>query len=426
MGEVSVAAIKEKKWAILTNPNFMLLFIGGVVSRIGNGIHYIGLVWYIMEQNGSGAAVGTILMIATLPGVVLGPFAGVLVDRFDRKKIIVWMDIIRGAVVLGMAGMIITHTMTYGYLILGTVLLGVCGSLFNPAVSASIPNLVKDNHLTKANSLEHMSMNVTGMIGPAIGGILVGIWGVAGVFLINGISFLLSALSEMFIKFPTTLEKIKESKTKINFWVETKEGLSFIYNQKALYHLLFVCLFANFLYAGASVVGLPLIVRDALGGSAKDLGVFEAAWPIGAAVGGLILSLLPEIKKVFKIFVGSISIQTFFWMIVGVMSLPMVVSSVGIITAKVTMIGLLIICGIFNAFINVPMMVIFQRMIPDDKRGRIFALTGTISQGLVPIAIGLSGLIAELVIPGYLYILSGVGVFIIMLNFVRKKEVRTM
>lgn len=420
----SVMINNLKRESLLKNPNFLLLFFGGIVSRIGNGIHHIGLVWYIMELHNSGLAVGTILMLATIPGVILGPFSGVLVDRFDRKKIIIWMDIIRGVIVLLMSLMIITGTMNYTFLILGTVLLSICGTLFNPAVSASIPNIVKNEHLSKANSLEHLSMNLTGVIGPAVGGVMIAIWGVGGVFMINGISFLLSAFSEYFIKFPP--QKKNYQTEKIHFITEMKEGVSFLYQQKALFYLLFTCLFANFFFAGSSVVGLPLVVRNSLQGSVQDFGLIEAAWPVGAILGGLLLSLLPEFKKVFKPFTIALSVQTVFWTLIGCITLPEIIATYGISLIKYAIIACLILGGVCNAFVNVPLMVVFQRMVPDEKRGRIFGITMTISQGLVPIAIGLSGIVSDLVLPSYLFIIGGLGMFILMLNFVRKKEVRLM
>ncbi|MCK4259184.1 MAG: MFS transporter [Halanaerobiales bacterium] len=304
----------------------------------------------------------------------------------------------------------------------GTVLLGICNSLFNPAIGASIPNLVKDEHLTQANSLEHLSMNVTGMAGPALGGILIGLYDISGVFMINGISFLISALSEVFIKFPPQRNTNKDKK--ITFFADIKEGVSFIYKKKALFHLMFACPFANFLYAGCGTVAMPLIARNALGVSVMEFGLIEAAWPIGAALGGLILTMLPEFKKAFKIFTVSLSIQTLFFSAVGIIILPKVITAIGVDFSMLSVIILFIIAGIFNAFVNIPIFVIFQRMIPDEIRGRIFALLGTLSQGLVPVSIGLTGIIADLILPNYIFMFAGIGMIVIIINFIMKKEVR--
>lgn len=418
------AVVQKRQGSVLSNMNYLLLFLGGFVSRIGNGVHSIGLVWYIMQIKGSGFTMATVLMLASLPGVLLGPFSGVLVDRWNRKQIIIWMDVVRGLIAIWMGVMIMHGGMTYTYLMLGTVLIGICGTLFNPAVSASIPNIVKDEHLTQANSLEHISMNVTGIIGPALGGILIGILGVSGIFIANGISFLLSAFSEIFIQLP---RQRKDQKAKsIHFMDEMKDSAKYIYQQKPLFYTLFTCLFANFLYSGCFAVGLPLLLNNILHTTAREYGFIEAAWPVGAALGGLLLAFLPEFKKIFKLFVSAVTLQTIFFTGVGIVAMPAVITAIGLSTAKYSVVGLLIIAGVFNAMINIPIFVIVQRMIPDEMRGKIFAMIGTMSQGLVPVSMALAGLAADYILPSFLFIIVGVGMIFVMMYFVGKKEVRAL
>lgn len=416
--------LERKHGSVLSNVNYLLLFLGGFVSRVGNGVHSVGLVWYIMQLKGSGLTMASVLMLASLPGVLLGPFSGVLVDRWNRKQIIIWMDVARGLIAVVMGFLIINGAMTYTYLMLGTVLIGICGTLFNPAVSASIPNIVKDEHLTQANSLEHMSMNVTGIIGPALGGVLIGFLGVSGIFIANGISYLLSAFSEVFIQLPP--QKKVDGTRSVHFLQEMKDSGRYIYQQKPLFYTLFTCLFANFLYGGCFAVGLPLVLNNILHTSAVEYGIIQAAWPIGAALGGLLLVFLPEVKKIFKLFVMAVSLQTLFFTGVGIVAFPAVIGLIGLSTAKLSVIGLLIIAGIFNAMVNIPIFVIVQRMIPDEIRGKIFAMIGTMSQGLVPVSMGLAGLVADLILPNFLFIFVGIGMVFVVLYFIQKKEVRSL
>lgn len=88
-----------KRESIFYNRDFMLLFLGGLVSRIGSSIHYVAMIWLVLELTGRGSSAGLLLLLATLPGVLLGPLAGVMVDRWNRKFIIVGMDVVRGLVV---------------------------------------------------------------------------------------------------------------------------------------------------------------------------------------------------------------------------------------------------------------------------------------------------------------------------------------
>lgn len=420
---MSEPSLTTKKTSVFANQNFMLLFFGGLVSRIGNGIHSIGLVWYILEISNSGLAVGTILMLSSLPAVFLSPIAGTIVDYCDRKNLIIWMDVVRGIIVCIMGVMIITGAMNFTYLIIGTIFLSICGCLFNPAVTASIPNIVKDEHLTQANSLEHMSNDFTAVVGPALGGFLTALWGVGAVFLINGISFLISAFSETFIQFPPHLKRPID---KLNIFADIKAGGLFIYNNKIFLYLLITGLFLNFVFISTASVGLPILVHRYLGDSPKYLGLLQGSLPLGATLGALLLSLIGEIKKPYKVIVAGLGLQAFFMLIVGTITLPAIIGSLGMITVLISILVLLILSGVLETIIDVPVVVILQRLIPDNIRGRVFALMATISGGLAPVALGVSGAVVDYVAPSFLFLFRGIGTFIILLFLSSKKEIRKL
>src|SRR6056297_4220036 len=120
--------MKKRKSNLLHNYNFILLFLGGFVSRIGNGIHYIALVWFVLDITGSGSATGLILLLSTLPGVIIGPFSGVIADKFDRKKLIVFMDILRGLIVLWLGYTVYIGIANFFHIGIATVLIAICTS----------------------------------------------------------------------------------------------------------------------------------------------------------------------------------------------------------------------------------------------------------------------------------------------------------
>ncbi|MGM0421056.1 MAG: MFS transporter, partial [Bacillota bacterium] len=144
--------MEEQTRSIWKNKNFFLLFAGGLVSRIGNGIHHIALVWFILELTGSGTATGTILLLSTLPGVLVSPFGGLIADRFDRKALIVGNDFLRGLIVLGLGLMIYNGNTSFWLLGSATVLMSISGAFFNPAIGAVLPNIVDPKNLEQANS----------------------------------------------------------------------------------------------------------------------------------------------------------------------------------------------------------------------------------------------------------------------------------
>ncbi len=392
---------------LLKNKDFILLFLGGFVSRIGNGIHYIALVWFVLDITGSGSATGLILLLSTLPGVVIGPFSGVIADKFDRKKLIIYMDILRGLVVLWLGYIVYIGTANFFHIGLATVLIAVFTSFFNPAVTASIPNLVDDKLLQKANSLNHFSMNFTQIIGAAVGGILIAVFGIAGVFFINGISFLISAFSEIFINIPEVKieEELEKAPTIIN---EIKFGFNFLWQKKELVSLFTVALFLNFVSTGLVVLGLPFVYKELLGVNSQLYGYAQSIFPAGAVIGSIILSQIPEIRNYFKVLFYSLSSQSMLMIIVAVPLLPYFLANASVMTIYYSLMLILFIVGILNAVVNVPISILLQRLIPDNLRGRINGLLSTMSQALVPISLALTGYLLDLVPVYTLFLGAGI------------------
>ena len=134
---------------LFINRDFGLLFWGRLVSQVGDGIHYLALTWLVLDLTGSGTALGTLLLVSSLPMVLLAPFTGVLADLWDRKTIVVSMDVVRGLVILALGFIHKQGYLTMPILYGATVLSSLCGVLFGPAISAAVPGLVKKEELVR-------------------------------------------------------------------------------------------------------------------------------------------------------------------------------------------------------------------------------------------------------------------------------------
>ena len=174
------------KGSLLTGTTALLL-LGRLVSQIGDGIYYFALTWLVLDLTGSGAVLGSLLMASSLPGILLAPFAGVIIDIVNRKLIIVGADIIRGILILALALVYHSGQVTIPVLYGATVLLSMCGVVFGPAISATIPNLVKKEELVQANARDSFSAECHGDSRPHCGAALLGAAGYVSVFTITGI-----------------------------------------------------------------------------------------------------------------------------------------------------------------------------------------------------------------------------------------------
>jgi len=396
---------------LFKNKDFLLLFLGGFVSRVGNGVHHIALVWFILELTGSGTATGILMLLSTLPGVLVGPFSGLVADRVNRKILIVGNDVIRGLLVIWLGWTVYSGAAGFFHLASATVLIAISSSFFNPAVGATLPNLVSEENLQRANSMEHFSINFTQIIGAALGGILISLVGIAGVFFVNGVTFLVSAFSELFIDIPPVE---KEADTKVTFLADFKFGLKYLYGHKLIFTMFGIALFFNFLFNGLAAVGLPYIFKEILGLSSSQFGFAQSIFPAGAIVGSLIMSVL-VIKNYYRLLIGAVTVQSSLIVAMALPLLPPILSNFALSVIFFSFLGVLFLFGTINAVVNVPLNTLLQRLIPDNLRGRIFGLIGTMTQALTPISMALIGFLIDQVPVHYLFIGAGVGSLLLTL-----------
>jgi len=241
----------------LWNVNFLLLWQGQFVSAIGDVVYEIALGFWILALTGSTALMGTLMAATTIPRVLLAPFAGVIVDRVNRKWVIVGADAIRGVAVLLVAFAAMTGRAEVWMVFVAGVITGLCAAFFNPSIGSIIPDIVHRERLVQANSFFSMIRAGSGILGNSIGGILYTVLGAPLMFLVNGISYLFSSGTEVFIRVPET-HKEREKK---HFFTDMKEGLTFVWQNSGLRFLMTAAGVMNFLASIAILLLIPLFQR---------------------------------------------------------------------------------------------------------------------------------------------------------------------
>jgi MFS transporter, DHA3 family, macrolide efflux protein len=380
------------------NRSFMLLMAGRFVSQIGDRIHFFALTWYILNKIGTGSAVGTIMIFATAPGVIMGPFTGVLADRFDRRKIMIAMDSTRAVIAIVLGYLVMREQAPLWSLYVGTGLLAMCSAMYFPTGAAMFPNLVEDSQLLKANSLNSLLNSLAMIVGPVIGGILFGLVGTEGAFALNGTTFVFSALCEVFIIAP---KLIKHAEVKMqDFKSNLVEGFKFVYHTKALLAMLLFGLVVNFFFFPIQDVIQPIIVKNIIKLSAEDYGRIVAFFPGGLLISTLLIQIFPQPKKKYKFMLWSMFSQSMGLILLALPILPAFMNSIAAENYFYLYCGITLLRGLAFGFTNVPMAVVNQKLTPDELRGRVYALQGTFYQGLMPVSMGVAGFMVDAV-PAY-------------------------
>ena len=410
----------------LEKRNFWIYAIGRLVSLLGSGIQAVAIPLYILDLTGSGTIMGTFTMLSMLPFLIMSPFAGVLGDRWNRKKIMVNMDFARGFIVLLLALLAYNGNMTIGILFISQVVITIMGTIFMSSTGAMLPELVNEEDLLRANSIMGGIDSFSFIIGPVLGGVIYA-FGIKFVFLLNGISFILSAISEMFIKYQAKKEPVNGKLSPKVFFEDMKEGLKFIKGDKSLLALLTYFALANFLINPAFSVVIPFALRNWIGFDDYQYGIIQATFTGGILIGNiLITSVLAKGKssRLLKIGLFGMLIVNLF---LGLSMFPDAVryfggGSWGLLSVISTQ---LIIMGIFNALINTPLSTNFQKMIPNEIRSRVFSVTGVITQLGVPLGAVIYGVALDLIPVYFLYMIIAIVAAIVSIGFILKapKEV---
>ncbi len=383
--------------------NLSLFVAGKAVSLFGNYIYSFAMSLYILRLTGSGTSFALSIMLSALPGVLFGPVAGFLADRFDRKRMIVTLDFLSGGVTLTLLTLSMLYGLRLSFLYTTTFLLAIISTFFNTTFSAAIPNLVSDRKLVKINSYSRAIDSGSQILGPVLAGVIFGLVSMDIFLLVNGISFVLSAISELFIDFnlnladPTQSESSPTSKKSIR--ANLGEVFSFIRQTPLLALIMPLSVSINFLIAASLSVILPFFLNQALGFTSSQYGIVEGAFSLGMLIAALIVGRLPEKPKKRKGLFNAMIGMGFSLIAMGIPGLD-VLAHLPKRFLFITYILLAISFSLMLLLVDLPLIVLTQRLIPDHMRGKVMGIWSSISTSLTPLGIILAGLTLEL-IPAY-------------------------
>ena len=277
--------ISPKKKGFLSLSLFLLLQ-GQFVSIMGDMIYEIALGFWVLAFTGSPALMGILMATSLLPGVLIAPFAGVVADRTSRKKLMIIMDLIRGFTIILVAAAALIGILQLWMVFLAGIILGIGGAFFGPAAMSVLPQMVPKEKITNANSLFGVSTTGADILGNSLGGVLYVLIGAPLMFLINGISFIISGISIKFAKIP----KNRESRiTTQNFKSDLREALSFVRKLKGLRYIMILFSIFSFLVHIAVILLIPLFQFTPGLGAAK-YGIAVASFTVGVFLGMIVLS----------------------------------------------------------------------------------------------------------------------------------------
>ncbi len=360
------------------------MLCGKFVSEIGDKFYALALAFWVLETTGSPSMMGLVLFCSMIPAIALGFFIGVVVDRYDKRRLLIAADMLRGLIIAAVIAVYFFGFLSLTVIISAQILLSVCSAFFDPALQSVIPQVVGRAQLAKANSMSSLVGGIAMIIGPVLGGLSVAYIGYTFVFIFNSLSFLVSALFKVLLSLPKTAGKDLYKKS---YRQSILDGYKYIFGRKKLVVLIVVVALVHF-FVGSVQVIIPALAVKLPGNGAENLGYLQTFFGLGAVVSALLLSIRKKMNR---------EAQFVFWGIAGA----------GIIY---------IACGIFLWFGTegiLPFLMIFMLLssaiivistnyqtilhknTSADMSGRVFSVTNSLGDSSIPIAMLLFGIFLD-------------------------------
>ena len=385
---------------------FFTIWIGQAFSLLGSSLVQFALVWWLTVKTGSATILATVTLVAMLPMILLGPVAGALVDRWNRRIVMIVADTIVAAASLALVILFASGTVQIWHIYLA-MLVRSAGSAFQwPAMQASTSLMVPQNQLARVSGMNQTLNGAMNIVSPPLGALLISLIPMHSILMIDIGTAALAVIPLTFILIPQP-EKVTGLAeagvaSKTNLWQDLKVGFRYVSSWPGLLLLLVMATIINFLFSPADSL-MPLLVTKHFHGAAIQLGAMNSTWGVGVVLGGIILSTWGGFKK--KILTS----------LVGLLGLGIGISLVGLAPengfdqALVAM-GL---AGLMIPITNGPITAIVQSSVAPDVQGRVFTLINSVAALMSPLSLAIAGPLSDVFGIRFWYIVAGVVTFLI-------------
>lgn len=397
--------------------NIVLLSAASCISLTGTSIYNFAIGLYVLKLTGSGLSFATTLVLGIISTLLVNPFAGVLADRLNKKILTIVTDTLNGLLLIGIYLLTTRYSLNLPMIYVSTLFLNIFTTIYGINIEAAKPNLVSSEKLISMNSISKIIDASSSIIGPMLGGIVFAFLNIRVFILINGFSFIISALLHLFINFKFNYNNC-DGKKKLNLFADILEGIKYLKDKKNIVSMFGIYIALNFFLGLSISVPMPYIVNNVLKLNAKFFGIIEAAFPVGMIFGALIIKKIMEKYPYEKIIKFSSILLSACMAAIGfsvILNYKVHIASFYLIYYILITIS----AGIAISFIDIPIFYILQQTIPDNFRGRVLSLGISIAKMVLPVALIMAGALINIVPTYALSIVGGVGLCIFSIFYIK-------
>ncbi|MDP4090854.1 MAG: MFS transporter [Bacillota bacterium] len=369
--------------------NYMILLVANFISRFGDSLDAVAYGWMVYTLTGSKLLLGTLFAVNAIPNIVFGPFAGVIADRFDKKKLIIIGYMGRGIVVCTTAVLFFTGLLRPWQLFVFTIINSTFETLSSPVFMSLVPLLIPKEVYLTANSFSTSAYKFAELIGAGTAGAIIALAGISGAILIDGGTFFAAVLIILFIKLETENKRAEPLNAKVYF-EELKEGLKFIWKNYLIRTSIILMAIINFCLSPINVLE-PAFVKEQLNSGAEILSMLSVAVSIGMILGGLIVGQFgARFKKGTMIGFGIM----FFGIDYCLLYFPGNIAPSGIYSIAIALTGYFLF-GFIIPVMTSPIATSIMLNTERNMLGRVGSIMQMISMCAIPLGSAITGAVCE-------------------------------
>jgi MFS family permease len=370
--------------SLLRNARLLRLWIGQGTSFVGDAVSMVALVVLVVQVTGSASAVGGALVARLLP-TIASPLAGVIADRVDRRVLLVASDLARAVLVLGL---VFARDLATIYVLV--FLMGLARTVFNPTIRAAFPSVVGGGDLTRANALISGTFSVSETAGPALGGMLVATMGVDAAFVLDAVTYVVSAAMLSL----TPLARPQREEDGAGFGEDLKAGFTYLAGARVPLAIVLGA-FLTVLTINITIPAEFFLATETFDAGNAGYGLLVGLYGGGMVLGSALMAALGDRVRLLPFY------------FIGVFASALALVGVGLSPAFVFALGALVVAGVANGTENVTTDTILQKRVPDAFLGRVFSVRFLgFSIGEV-FAYGMGGAIVDASGARFTYLLAG-------------------
>ncbi|AFQ44855.1 macrolide efflux MFS transporter Mef(A) [Desulfosporosinus meridiei] len=383
--------ITTSKW----KRDFFTIWTGQAVSLISSAILQMAIIFYLTEKTQSAMVLSIASLVGFLPYAVFGPAIGVLVDRYNRKMIMIVADLTIAGAGGVLAFMALSMELPVGIIMVVLFIRSIGTAFHSPALSAMTPLLVPEEQLTKCAGYSQSLQSISYIVSPAIAALLYSIWDLNFIIALDVLGAVIACITVALVNIPELNAEQRPIKKK--FMEEMKDGFAALKENKGLFALLLIGTLYMFVYMPINAL-YPLMSMSYFNGTPIHVSITEIAYAAGMLAGGLLLGLLGGFQKRIKLMAASIFL----------MGLSLTVSGILPSSGFVIFVLCCTTMGLSVPFYSGIQMALFQEKIKPEYLGRVFSLTGSIISLAMPMGLILSGLFADRIGVNHWFLISGI------------------